>query len=72
VCPISCSAISAALAWVENVATSPPDPPYSGELTITIVMWTSGTCACATLRASVPSQVSRRRMAPPAQNVASK
>jgi hypothetical protein len=71
-CPISCSAISAAPWAVENVATAPPDPPYSVELTMTIVTCAAGTCACATALARTVSHVSRRRMTLPLQNVESK
>jgi len=65
--------ISAARGSVENVATSPPEPPYCVVLTMTIVTsWLEGTCVWATFLALVLSQVSKRRVLPSPQKVESK
>src|SRR6185503_10679818 len=57
---------------VDVTATWPPEPPYTLLLTMTIAWCHSGTCALSTFSTVALLAVSRRRIAPLPQNVASK
>ena len=69
--PISCSPISIADGAFENVATEPPEPPYTVEFTRTMIMFQATTWALTAVMTLASLTWSRRRM-PELQKLASK